>query len=115
MLAEISPFSVADEVVGALLDYDDFEWSSWKSLVGLCRTSEAVRELLEDAGANRQRHETAYGNGLKDQAAQSCQGILLGLCRVCDGGKNDILNCAGRRAGPLRHRLYDGVVWPTGE
>src|ERR1035437_7230437 len=30
--------------------------------------------------------------GLEDQAAQFCQGILLGLYRVRDGGENDILN-----------------------
>jgi hypothetical protein len=32
--------------------------------------------------------------GLEDQAAQFCQGILLGLYRVRDGGENDILNWA---------------------
>jgi len=60
---------------------------------------------------------------LEAQAAQFCQGILLGLFRVRDGGENDILNwvphfpgeaaanalkCGGETGGP------NGLVRPQG-
>jgi hypothetical protein len=95
MLAEISPFSVADEVEDALLqfDYDDLNGRAGSHSWGYVEPSEAAGELLEEALEpfvnDMKRH---LEMGLEDQAAQFCQGILLGLFRVRDGGENDILN-----------------------
>jgi len=95
MLTEISPDSVADEIEEALLqfDYDDLNGRAGSHSWGYVEPSEAAGELLEEALEpfvnDMKRHMEM---GLEDQAAQFCQGILLGLYRVRDGGENDILN-----------------------
>jgi hypothetical protein len=97
MLTEISPFSVADEVEDALLqfDYDDLNGRAGRHSWGYVEPSEAAGELLEEALEPFVNDMTRHLEmGLEDQAAQFCQGILLGLYRVRDGGENDILNWA---------------------
>ena len=91
MLAEISPFSVADEVEDALLqfDYDDLNGRAGSHSWGYVEPSGGLEEALEQFVNDMKRH---LEMGLEDQAAQFCQGILLGLFRVRDGGEYDILN-----------------------
>ena len=95
MLTEISPDSVADEIEEALLqfDYDDLNGRAGSHSWGYVEPSEAAGELLEEALEpfvnDMKRH---LEMGLEDQAAQFCQGILLGLYRVRDGRENEILN-----------------------
>jgi hypothetical protein len=77
MLAEISPFSVADEVEDALLqfDYDDLNGRAGSHSWGYVEPSEAAGELLEEALEpfvnDMKRH---LEMGLEDQAAQFCTG-----------------------------------------
>ena len=64
MLVEISPFSVADEVEDALLqfDYDDLNGRARSHSWGYVEPSEAAGELLEEAlEPFRQRYETEIG------------------------------------------------------
>ncbi len=95
LLAEISPFSVADDVENALFQFDDDDLNgragrhSW----GYVEPSEAAGELLEEALEPFVSDMKRYLEmELEDQARQFCQGILLGLYRVRNGGDNDILN-----------------------
>jgi len=94
ILAEISPLSVADDVENALLqfDYDDLNGRAGGHSWGYVEPNEAAGELLDEAlepfVADMKRY---LEMGLEDQALQFCQGILLGLYRVRDGGGNDIL------------------------
>ena len=118
MLAGISPLSVAGEIEDALLqfDYDDLNGRPGRRSCGYVEPSEAAAELLEEALDpfidDMKRYLEA---GLEGPACQFCQGILLGLFRVRDGGENDILNwvphfpgeaaanalkCGARQAGP---------------
>jgi hypothetical protein len=95
MLAEISPFSIADEVEDALLqfDYDDLNGRAGSHSWGYVEPSEAAGELLEEAVEPFVNDMKRYLEmGLEDQAWPFCQGILAGLYRVRDGGENDILN-----------------------
>src|SRR5260370_28050715 len=95
MLDEISPDSIADEVEDALLqfDYDDLNGRAGSHSWGYVEPSEAAGELLEEAVEPFVNDMKRYLEmGLEDQAWQFCQGILAGLYRVRDGGKNDILN-----------------------
>ena len=97
VLAEISPFSVADDVENALLqfDYDDLNGRAGGHSWGYVEPSEAAAELLEEAVEPFVSDMKRYLEmDLEDQARQFCQGILLGLYRVRDGGDNDILNWA---------------------
>jgi len=97
MLAEISPFSVADDVENALLqfDYDDLNGRAGGHSWGYVEPSEAAAELLEEAVEPFVSDMKRYLEmDLEDQARQFCQGILLGLYRVRDSGNNDILNWA---------------------
>ena len=94
ILAEISPFSVADDVADALLqfDYDDLNGRAGGQSWGYVGPDEAAGELLDEALEPFVTDMKRYLEmGLEDQARQFCQGILLGLYRVRDGGENDIL------------------------
>ena len=97
MLTGISPFSVADEVEEALLqfDYDDLNGRAGGHSGEYVGPDEAAGELLEEAVEPFISDMKRYLEmGFEDQARQFCQGILLGLYRVRDGGENDILGWA---------------------
>lgn len=97
VLTGISPFSVADDVENAVLqyDYDDLNGRAGSHSWGYVEPTEAAWELLEEAVEPFVSDMKRYlGMGLEDQARQFCQGILLGLYRVRDGRDNDILGWA---------------------
>jgi hypothetical protein len=97
MLTGISPFSVADDVEEALLqfDYDDLNGRAGGHSWGYVGPDEAAGELLEEAVEPFISDMKRYLEmELEDQARQFCQGILLGLYRVRDGSENDILGWA---------------------
>lgn len=97
LLAEVSLFSVADDVESAVLqyDYDDLNGRAGNHSWGYVEPSEAASELLEEAVEPFISDMKRYLDmGLEDQARQFCQGILLGLYRVRDGSNNDILSWA---------------------
>lgn len=94
ILAEISLFSVADDVESAVLqyDYDDLNGRAGSHSWGYVEPSEAAWELLEEAVEPFVGEMKRYLDmGLEDQAQQFCQGILLGLYSVRNGGNNDVL------------------------
>ena len=65
------------------------------TLGGYVGPDEAAGELLDEAVEPFVNDMKRYLKmGLEDQARQFCQGILLGLYRVRDGGENDILGWA---------------------
>ena len=96
-LGEASFLSVADEVESAILtlDYDDLNARAGRHSWGYVEPSEAAGELLEEAvepfiADMKRRLEM----GLEEEAREICQGILLGLYRVRDGGGSDIVGWA---------------------
>ncbi len=94
VLTEISLFSVADDVESAVLqyDYDDLNGRAGSHSWGYVEPSEAAWELLEEAVEPFVGEMKRYLEmGLEDQAREFCQGILLGLYRVRDGGHSDVL------------------------
>jgi hypothetical protein len=97
MLTEISPFSIADEVEDALLqfDYDDLNGRAGSHSFGYVEPSEAAGELLEEALEPFVNDMKRYLEmGLEDSGLEFCHGILAGLYRVRCGGENDILSWA---------------------
>jgi hypothetical protein len=97
VLSEVSPFSVADDVESAVFqyDYDDLNGRAGRHSWGYVEPTEAAWELMEEAVEPFVSEMKRYLEmGLDAQAQDFCQGILLGLYRVRDGGKNDILNWA---------------------
>jgi len=97
VLSEVSPFTVADDVENAVLqyDYDDLNGRAGRHSWGYVEPTEAAWELLEEAVEPFVSEMKRYLEmGLDAQAQDFCQGILLGLYRVRDGGGNDILNWA---------------------
>ena len=97
VLGDVSLLSVADDVENAVLqfDYDDLNSRAGRHSWGYVEPSEAAWELLEEAVEPFVDDMKRYLDfGLEEQAQESCQGILLGLYRVRDGRKNDILNWA---------------------
>jgi hypothetical protein len=97
MLAEVSPFSVADDVENAVLqfDSDDLNSRAGNHSWGYVEPSEAAQELLDEAVAPFVGDVKRYLEmKLEQPGRQFCHGILLGLYRVRDSGGNDILNWA---------------------
>jgi hypothetical protein len=112
MLGEISPFSVADDVESALLqfDYDDLNGRAGGHSRGYVEPSEAAGELLEEALEPFVSDMKRYLEmELAEPARQFCQGILLGLYRVRDGGENDILGWAPDFPGEAAENTLE--VW----
>ena len=97
VLGEVSLLDIADEVEGALLqfDYDDLNSRAGAHSWGYMDPTEAAWEMLDEAVApfiaDMKRHLEL---GLEEEARQCCQGILLGLYRVRDGAGNDIVGWA---------------------
>lgn len=96
-LSEASFLSVADEVESAILalDYDDLNGRAGRHSWGYVEPGEAAGELLEEAlepfiADMKRRREI----GLEEEARELCQGILLGLYRLRDGGGSDIVGWA---------------------
>ena len=97
VLGEVSLFSVADDVEDAVLqfDYDDLNSRAGRHSSGYVEPTEAAWELLEEAVEPFVSQMKRYLElGLEEQSREVCQGILLGLYRVRDGGSNDILGWA---------------------
>jgi len=97
LLSDVSLLSVADDVENAVLqfDYDDLNSRAGRHSWGYVEPTEAAWELLEEAVEPFVEDMKRYLElGLEEQAQKLCQGILSGLYRVRDGGKNDILGWA---------------------
>jgi hypothetical protein len=97
ILSQVSFLTVADDVESAVLqfDYDDLNSRAGRHSWGYVEPSEAAGELLEEAVEPFMEDMKRYLElGLEEQALELCQGILLGLYRVRDGEKNDILGWA---------------------
>jgi hypothetical protein len=97
LLGDVSFSTVADEVESAVLqfDYDDLNARAGGHSWGYVEPGEAASELLEEAMEPFVDDLKRYLElGLDKQAQELCQGILLGLYRVRDGDKNDVLGWA---------------------
>lgn len=116
VLGAVSFLALADEVEAAVLqfDYCDLNARAGRHSWGYVEPAEAAWELLEKAvrpfvdGMQR-----CLDLGLEEPARQSCQGILLGLYRVRDGGGNDILNWAPDFAAEEAGSVLE--LWRKGE
>ena len=89
VLGEVSLFSVADDVEDAVLqfDYDDLNSRAGSHSGGYVEPTEVAWELLEEAVEPFVSQMKRYLElGLEEQSREVCQGILLGLYRVRDGG-----------------------------
>jgi len=97
VLGEASFLGVAGEVESAilLLDYDDLNSRVGSHSWGYVEPAEAAWELLEEAVeplvADMKRRVEM---GLEEEGREICEGILLGLYRVREGGGSDILGWA---------------------
>jgi hypothetical protein len=96
-LSGIEPLSVADDVENAVCqyEYDDLNGRAGSHSWGYVEPAEAAWELLEEAVKPYVSEMKRFLEmGLDEQARRLCQGILLGLYRVRDGGANDIIGWA---------------------
>ncbi len=112
VLGEVSLFSVADDVESAVIqfDYDDLNSRAGRHSWGYVEPTEAAWELLDEAVEPFVGEMKRYLEmGLEEQAREVCQGILLGLYRVRDGGSNDILNWVPDFPGEAAGNALD--VW----
>jgi hypothetical protein len=111
LLTEISPFSVADDVENAVLqfDYDDLNSRAGSHSWGYVEPSEAAQELLDEAVEPFVSDMKRYLEmKLEAPARQFCHGIVLGLYRVRDSG-NDILGWAPDFPGETAANVLE--VW----
>ena len=112
VLSDVSLLSVADDVERVVLqfDYDDLNGRAGRHSWGYVEPTEAAWELLEKAVepfvGNMKRYLELE---LEERARELCQGILLGLYRVRDGRKNDILNWASDFPGEAAGHALE--VW----